>query len=206
MEKIIQITSGRGPAECNLAVKKVLNYMLKEMETFNVAVEQQQVEMDAELPCSVTLKLKGKEVDGFADRWIGTILWTCKSPFRPFHKRKNWFVAVLEITPPAAIVEIDERDVLYQSMRSSGPGGQHVNKVSTGVRAMHIPTGLKVQVMDSRSQHRNKQLALIRLREKMMKQHADGSMQAQNGMWLNQISIARGNPKRTFTEMTFRER
>lgn len=206
MEKLVQITSGRGPGECNLAVQKVLDFMTKEAKSFTVSVEQQNIEMIADLPCSVTLKLKGKGVENFVNRWVGTIQWICKSPFRPFHKRKNWFIAVVEVARSTANAEIDERDVAYQSMRSAGPGGQNVNKVSTGIRATHIPTGLSVQVMDSRSQWQNKQLALVRLREKAAKIKADNLTQIQTNTWLNQINIARGNPKRVFSEMDFRER
>lgn len=206
MEKFVQISSGRGPKECNLAVKHVLNRMIKEAKSNEIAIEQTAIEFLDELPCSVTLKLKGKEASAFAEKWIGTIQWICKSPFRPFHKRKNWFVAVLAVEKSTESNKLDEKDVVFQSIRSSGPGGQNVNKVSTGVRATHTPTGLAVQATDSRSQHQNKQLALMRLREKIEKIHADDSMQLQTNTWLNQINITRGNPKRTFSDMDFRER
>lgn len=206
MEKFVQISSGRGPKECNLAVKNVLNQMQKEAKSMEITTEQTAIEFLDDLPCSVTLKLKGKDAFVFADKWIGTIQWICKSPFRPFHKRKNWFIAVLSVEKSMLNAELDEKDVVYQSMRGSGPGGQNVNKVSTGVRATHVPTGLAVQATDSRSQHQNKQLALIRLREKIEKLHTDDSMQIQTNTWLNQIKISRGNPKRTFSEMDFRER
>lgn len=205
MEKLIQITSGRGPRECNLAIQKVVDRMLKEAKTHAIVAEQHAIENTSDLPCSVTLKLTGIETERFLEQWIGTIQWMCKSPFRPFHKRKNWFVAVVEISQATLIAAIDEWDVNYQSMRSAGPGGQNVNKVSTGIRATHVPTGLTVQVMDSRSQLQNKQLALIRLREKAEKINADATMQSQTGTWLNQINIARGNPKRIFSGPDFRE-
>ena len=58
---------------------------------------------------------------------------------------------------------INERDITYETMRSSGPGGQNVNKVETVVRATHHPTGISVLATDMRSQTRNKRLALERL-------------------------------------------
>lgn len=205
MEKLVQITSGRGPKECNLAVQKVVDRLLKELKAHAVVAERHAIEGTADLPYSVTLKLTGKATDQFLEQWVGTIQWICKSPFRPFHKRKNWFVAVVEISQATLVDAIDERDVTYQSMRSAGPGGQNVNKVSTGIRATHVPTGLTVQVMDSRSQLQNKQLALVRLREKATKLNADATLQSQTGAWLNQINIARGNPKRVFSGPDFKE-
>ena len=58
-------------------------------------------------------------------------------------------------------------DVRFQTMRGSGPGGQHRNKVATAVRAIHIPTGITVIATEHRSQHRNKQLALERLQNRL---------------------------------------
>ncbi len=59
------------------------------------------------------------------------------------------------------------KEVRFQTMRGSGPGGQHRNKVETAVRATHIPTGIAVIATEHRSQHRNKQLALERLQNRL---------------------------------------
>lgn len=67
-------------------------------------------------------------------------------------------------------IDLDElrKEVEFQTLRGSGPGGQHRNKVETTVRATHIPTGLVVVASDHRSQLRNKELALERLRARLM--------------------------------------
>ena len=67
-------------------------------------------------------------------------------------------------------IDLEElrKEVDFQTLRGSGPGGQHRNKVETTVRAVHVPTGLTVVASDHRSQLRNKILALERLRERLM--------------------------------------
>lgn len=66
-----------------------------------------------------------------------------------------------------AKLRLQMKDLEITFTRSSGPGGQHVNKVSTTVKLTHLPTGLTVSVSDSRSQGTNRNLALLRLVEKM---------------------------------------
>lgn len=67
-------------------------------------------------------------------------------------------------------IDLEElkKDVTFETLRGSGPGGQHRNKVETTVRAVHVPTGLVVVASDHRSQLRNKILALERLRERLL--------------------------------------
>ena len=73
---------------------------------------------------------------------------------------------------PSSIPEDDEAllaECRLETFRSGGPGGQHQNTTESGVRLVHLPTGLRVTARDERSQHRNRALALHRLREKLRK-------------------------------------
>ena len=89
---------------------------------------------------------------------------------------------------------IDESDIVYETCRSGGKGGQNVNKVETSVRAIHTPTGLSVKCSDERSQSQNKTLArerlLLKLREINEKTLAD----SQARQWSNHDNLERGNP------------
>ena len=119
------------------------------------------------------------------------------------HKRKNWFVGVFEIEDQEKI-ELNERDINYQAIRSSGPGGQHVNKVSSAVRATHVPTGIQVAVTDTRSQHQNKKLAKQRLAEKVVQQNLDQLKDSIKDQWNNHQSLERGNPVKVFSGTDFK--
>lgn len=83
----------------------------------------------------------------------GTVLWICKSPVRPGHKRKNWYVDV-SIIPEKDEIPLDA-DYRIEKFHSGGKGDQNVNKVETGVRVIHIPTGITASSTQERSQYLN---------------------------------------------------
>ncbi len=205
MEKIIQITAGRGPAECTWVAAQVLKKMLEEAQASQIEATVLQREAGTENGTVLTalILLKGKTVTDFVNSWKGSIQWIGQSSFRKMHKRKNWFIGVFEMDA-LAIKSISEKDIQYQAMRSSGAGGQHVNKVSSAVRATHVPSGLSTVAMDSRSQHQNKKLATERLLEKFKVFELEMIKKQVNDQWENQLNVARGNPTRTFTGSDFK--
>jgi len=206
MEKIIQITSGRGPAECDWVVAQVLKKVLQEAEALQVkaTVLQHEAGQENGTVASAMVQIIGKDAKEFADSWVGTIQWIGKSTFRKFHKHSNWFIGIFEVdaTPSRAF---SEKDIQYQAMRSSGAGGQHVNKVSSAIRATHVPTGISVVSMDSRSQHQNKKLATERLIVKLNEAQLDLLKQQFQNQWMNQMAVERGNPIRTFEGSDFKK-
>lgn len=99
MEKLIQITAGKGPLECQWVVAKVLKIFLEEIKNKDIPYEIIHRENgDENLTLkSVTLLLKSKELEGFLESWLGSICWTGKSTFRKLHKRSNWFIGIFEL-------------------------------------------------------------------------------------------------------------
>ena len=137
--------------------------------------------------------------------WLGTIQWIGQSPFRKNHKRKNWFIGFFELKKQK-LIEFNEKEVRYQSMRSSGAGGQHVNKVSSAVRVIHVPTGIRAVSMDSRSQLQNKKTAFLRLKEKLAEINQGKNNEITIDKWSNHLELERGNPVKIFVGERFKLR
>ena len=190
----VQISSGQGPAECGLAVGLFYRQIQKEGR-------------DIRLIQSVRAK-GGKgyssilfETEEDMRELEGSVLWICRSPFRPKHRRKNWFidVSVLEQLPDTQ----GDMKLRFETFRSKGKGGQHVNKVETGVRVIHVPTGISVVSTEARSQHMNKKLAMNRLCDILADMELDNRRREKELAWMEHTRLERGNPVRVYEGMDF---
>lgn len=196
MKQIIQITSGKGPVECEFFVQETFNLMKKEIEILKL--DYKVVEMiEGEVSGFQSITFEVEENPEFLNSWIGSIQFMGKSKFRPHHQRKNWFIGVFEIENFFEL-ELDEKELEFQTMRSSGNGGQNVNKVNSAVRVTHLPTKIQVVAMDSRSQLENKKIAVERLKLKILEINAKKSSAQKQNQWMNHLQLERGNPKKIF--------
>lgn len=190
----IQISSGQGPEECELAVGLLYEELLREGRKLSL------------ITC-----VKGRRKGGFSSivfeteedlrELEGSVLWICKSPYRPGHKRKNWYVdvSILEQIPRVT----EEMQVRFETFRCGGKGGQNVNKVETGVRLIHLPTGLSVVSTEARTQHMNKKIAMNRLCDLLARQNLDGERREKELAWLEHTRLERGNPVRVYEGSDF---
>lgn len=201
MEKsYIQITSGRGPVECCRVVVLVMQKLVEHSKQLGLEVELVEHEDGPEDGCmfSATLSVSGDCIEKLRTEWEGSALWVAqKNPFRPWHRRKNWFVGV-HFFQPLKSESINERDITYETLRASGPGGQNVNKVETAVRAVHVHTGITVLASDERSQTQNKKLSKERLIMKLSAIEEEKRMQQTRNVWMNHNTLERGNPVKMF--------
>ncbi|MFZ6735815.1 peptide chain release factor H [Undibacterium sp. Ji42W] len=204
----LQITANTGPAECCLAVAKALQLFNKEAAKASVTVRiiervdgpyagnlrSALLELSSDKSGDVVLEL--------AQAWEGNLLWICNSPYRLGHKRKNWFLGCKVFQVGSTM---PESEIRYEATRASGPGGQHVNKTDSAIRATHIATGISVKVQTERSQHANKRLAAQLLSSKLAELHAAKERDSKAERRMQHHDTERGNAGRIFVGMDFKE-
>ena len=193
---IYQISSGQGSAECELGVAKLLAYL---QSNFDVSVIDTSPGYHEGTYRSVRFY-----TDADLSEFLGSVQWVCRSPYRPTHKRKNWFINF-----SACVVTVSEKfdpeQVVFDTFRSGGKGGQNVNKVESGVRAIYLPTGQAVVYTEERSQHANKQKAVARLRAMTEQKNRTRKAEEKNDNWRCHTQLERGNAQVRFEGESFRK-
>ncbi len=197
--KIIQLTSGKGPEECERVVYLVFEEIQKQAKAQGIVLEliEAIVGKQRKTYLSVLFYARGENASFFFNEWKGTVQWIGESPFRKNHKRKNWFVGI-SVYEPIVVSGWKETDIVFQSTRASGPGGQHVNKVESAVRATHLPTGISVLASTERSQQLNKKLAIDRLYKHVLAKQIEAQTVQQKRQWLEHHDLERGGAVKSF--------
>jgi peptide chain release factor len=203
-EIILHVTSGQGPDECEWVVSQLVQVFSREaadegLECFPLEP------VDGPVP-SALLRVSGDGAEGFAAARTGTVRWIGDSTFRPGHKRRNWFVGVSVMPEGGNVPDLHEKDIVYQTLRASGPGGQHVNKTESAVRATHVPTGLAVVSQEQRSQQANRKVARLKLSLLLERRRAQEQARGRQALWSQHQSLERGNAVRSYEGVGFRLR
>lgn len=216
---LIHISSGRGPAECERAVwlfSRWLEQSLQDLvasSQIRLRTSQSKSGLHAQTASYLELEIRVLQASAALPLqqrlapYLGTVQWICPSQYRPSHRRKNWFFQVsqgYQTASTAALLAIKPADLRYETARSSGKGGQHVNKTETAVRLVHLPTGLSTIARDERSQLRNKETALARLQQLLAEQAQAQADQQKAAIRKHHDDLERGNALATFAGPEFR--
>ncbi|MDR2646053.1 MAG: peptide chain release factor 2 [Holosporaceae bacterium] len=138
---------------------------------------------------SATLRLNGAKAYGWLKGESGVHRLVRISPFDSNARRHTSFasVGVYPVVDDSINIEINDSDLRIDTYRSSGAGGQHVNKTESAIRITHIPTGVVVQCQTDRSQHRNKAIAFEMLRSRLYELELRKKEEQENAVDKNEI-------------------
>ncbi len=150
---------------------------------------------------NITLDIEGKNIYGTLKNESGVHRLVRVSPFNANAKRHTSF-SMVEVIPKFEApeeIKIPDQDLRIELSKSSGPGGQNVNKRETAVRLVHIPTNIAVHVESERSQGQNKEKALRMLEAKLYRMLEDERKAKEKGMYISKTTeITWGNQIRSY--------
>lgn len=192
MKTHIQITAGLAPEEARRFVDKLAKDIQRTAQRGGARVRR----------CTTKRSmahLEAMQAPAEVQRWLHELQGThvLHDGSRGRGARKRWFVGVLVWSESKGLV-LREEDVRFECCRAGGPGGQHVNRTSSAVRATHVPTGMSVRIQGTRSQHQNKREALRVLTTKFRQAVDEGRAEVRSDMRRTGFAFERGNAVRAY--------
>lgn len=198
---IVSINAGAGGTEAQDWVEMLLRMYLRWAEDKGYQTEIIDILSGDEAGLkNVTFTVNGQYASGYLRAEVGIHRLVRISPFDAGARRHTSFASVFVIpeVPDDIVIEIDEKDLRIDTYRSSGAGGQHVNKTDSAVRITHLLTGMVVQCQNERSQHKNKATALKILKARLYEKEIKEKSEKMGELHSNKKEIAWGSQIRSY--------
>ena len=198
---ILVIHSGAGGTEAQDWTEMLMRMYLRWVEKrgFKSTIIDYQPGDEAGVK-SVTITLEGEYAYGYAKAEVGIHRLVRISPFDTGGRRHTSFSSVF-VYPEVEddiVIDINEKDLRIDTYRSTGAGGQHVNKTDSAVRITHIPTGIVVQCQNERSQHKNRAVAMKVLKSRLYEMKLQEQHEKAQEMNKTKKQIAFGSQIRSY--------
>jgi len=198
---ILAIHAGAGGTESQDWAEMLMRMYLRWAERHGYKAEVLDISPGEEAGVkSVVMAIGGDYACGYLKSEHGVHRLVRLSPFDADHARHTSFVLV-EVMPEAKAdvdVKIEPDDLKVETFRSSGPGGQHMQKTSSAVRLTHLPTGLVVTCQSERSQYRNKEIALRILKARLLELKLEERAEEKARLKGKRIAAGWGNQIRSY--------